>query len=693
MDENMRNTDLEQRQKRRQEMLQRRKRQQLQRRRLLIIAVAALAVLLVAVLGIALLLGGGEEPNPTGPSGSGTTPSGSSGNPTVQTDAPKELTVLAPTKTQFTTMDEAVTLVGTSDPEAALTLNGQALERDETGMFNSDIPLQLGENVLTLSHREKTVELRITRLYATKAYFPSEDMTYCSKATVLLEVAAKTGSTVSAEFGGKKIDLTLCADQLGSGYGEGYTVYVGQYTLPSLEEDRDMGQIVYTITSDGITDTVTSGNILCKKSVEILDSDPSVTPTGDKYIDVGSGFIVEVVSKTAETLDGRTQDDNSSPLNNYLPKGTVDYASTTLVHNAKANQTYRVLRCGYRVYEAKNNYPAQNRDQIIMTYNGTLPDHNEIGFVSMEETGNFSILTLDAMWKAPFYFDIAPQEYTNPETRDFTFAEFTADHVDITFCYATVFTGDVKIPEDNPLFSSAEVIKNESDYTLRLHLKKVGGFYGWDAYYNEDDQLCFKFLNPAVVTPEDNAYGVNLSGVTVMVDVGHGNVDGGTVGYVGSKQYTEAGRNLALAQALKKELESIGATVVLNREGDEAVTVEERLAYLKEIAPDYCIAIHHNASTATNANGFEAFYFGPMSQLAATHLWAANRNSHVYNSSVIMWHYYHMARQSNCPVVLTENGYMTNAGDMFNTVDEVAIQKKAVALTQGIANYFLDINQ
>lgn len=695
MDENVRNTDLEQLQKRRQEIQQRRKKQQLRRRRLLLAAIAALVVLLIAVLGFALLLGGNDEPDPTSPSGSGSTvtPSGNTDTTPSQTEAPKELVLLAPVQTQFTTMDVAVTLVGTSDPEDALTLNGETLQRDDTGMFNCEIPLQYGENVLTLTHREQTVELKINRLYATKAYFPSKDMTYCSQATVLLEVAAKKGSTVSAEFGGKKIDLTLCEDQLGSGYGEGYQVYVGQYTLPSLEEDREMGQVVYTITSDGITDTVTSGNILCKKKVDILKSDPSVTPEGDRYIDVGSGFIVEVVSKTAETLNGRTQDDNSSPLYNYLPKGTVDYASTTLVHNAKANQTYRVLRCGYRVYEAKNNYPAPNRDQIIMTYNGTLPDHNEIGFVSMTESDSFSILTLDAMWKAPFFFEIAPQEYTNPEIRDYTFAEFTADHIDITFCYATEFTGDIYIPAENPLFSSAAVIKNKGDYTLRLYLKEIGGFYGWDAYYNENDQLCFKFLNPAKVQPAENVYGADLTGVTIMIDVGHGDVDGGTIGYVGSKQYTEASRNLALAKELKKELESIGATVVMNREGNEPVTVEERLAYLKEVAPDYCIAIHHNASAATNVNGFEVFYYGPMSQLAATHLWAANRNSTIYNSSVIMWHYYHVARQSNCPVVLTENGYMSNAGDMFNTVDPPAIAKKAQALAQGIANYFLEIGQ
>ena len=99
-----------------------------------------------------------------------------------------------------------------------------------------------------------------------------------------------------------------------------------------------------------------------------------------------------------------------------------------------------------------------------------------------------------------------------------------------------------------------------------MHLKKAGAFYGWDANYNSEGQLVFEFLNPASVTMAENEYGVNLSGVKILIDVGHGGKDPGALGV--NTSYTEAMQNLVLANKLKAELESIGATVVLTREAD-----------------------------------------------------------------------------------------------------------------------------
>lgn len=670
---------------RRKERLRRKKERQ-RRQRMLMLLVCALALVLVVVIAIAVTLGGHDAPAPTDPSGST--------GPTVPvTDPPKVLTVVTPDASRVSTMDETVTFMGYSDPKQPLTINGEAVHQDENGMFCYEAPLAYGENGFLVSQGDSSLTYTVTRRYATKSYFPDRDTEFCSEATILFEVAAKTGSQVSVTFRGRVMDLKLCDDQLGSGAGEGFSVYVGKYALPSVDENTDMGPITYTVTCDGVTESFTTDNVVCKKKAPIRDSDPSVTPSGGNYLDVGSGLIVEIVSRTAETFDGRTDDDNSNPLNNYLPKGTVDYCSGTLVSNAKAEQTYRVMRCGRRVYEAKRNYPAEARDQISMVYNGVLPDHNEIGFSSLTESGDFTILTLDAMWKAPFFFDMAPQAYTNPPSRDFTISEFTIEYLDITFCYATKFEGEVQIPENHPLFQSAEVTQNESDCTLRLYLRKKGGFYGWDSYYNENGQLCFKFLKPTPAAPADNAYGANLAGITVFLDVGHGGVDSGTIGHSGGSAYNEAGRNLALAQALRKELESMGATVILNREDNSPITIEERLAQLKEAAPDLCIAIHHNASTYTSANGFEVFYFGPMSQLAAKHILMAHKASDVYSSAAIMWHYYHLARQSNCPIVLTENGYMSNQADMDAMVSASMIEKKAQVLAQGVADYFLALGE
>ena len=303
--------------------------------------------------------------------------------------------------------------------------------------------------------------------------------------------------------------------------------------------------------------------------------------------------------------------------------------------------------------------------------------------------------------------------------RNYAVTSNNASYVDITFCYATVFEGTPSIPSNHPLFKSAEIIENESDYTLRLHLRKKGGFYGWHAYYNDNGQLCFQFLHPAKASAATNKYGADLTGVTVMIDVGHGGTDGGAVAYYCQKcnlcwtntkslidkkncptckeavqMHEEADRNLALANALKAELESVGATVILNRSNDKSININDRLRNLMETAPDICIAIHQNSYSDAKIGGFDTYYFTPWSYVAAKNIATYTKDTGIYTKSRYQWSVnYFMMRQTVCPVILTENGYMSNLNDLVAMVDPAKIQTKAEAIAHGVADYFLSINK
>jgi N-acetylmuramoyl-L-alanine amidase len=251
------------------------------------------------------------------------------------------------------------------------------------------------------------------------------------------------------------------------------------------------------------------------------------------------------------------------------------------------------------------------------------------------------------------------------------------------------------------LFSSAEVIDNGPDHTLRLYLKKKGAFYGWDADYNDQDQLCFQFLKPAVITAADNAYGADLTGVTVMLDVGHGGKDGGAVlkdengkdmKDANGDWIDEAAQNLKLAMKLKAELESMGATVIMNREDDRLVRVDERLQMLKSEKPDLCVCIHHNSiKNYPEINGLITYYYTPFSQAAARAIYNANEGSSVYAHNRLDWLVYYTSRQTACPVVLTENGYVTSPHDVSHMLSDASVLIKAQAIAQGVADYFLAI--
>lgn len=649
--------------------------------------IVILVVVLAVVIGIAGSMGG--RPDPTEPDGS------RPGDP-AQTGSSAALSVSMEGDAEYTVADTAV-FTGTSDPAAELTVNGQPVPREADGSFRCEVKLNVGENAIVFAHKDRTERFSVLRRYAVQSYAPADSRSYNSGATIHFEVLAREGSTVTAAFNGKTVTLKPSEHQQGSGAAEHYVLYVGEYTFSeSYNADTELGVITYAAICDGVTETYNSGTITCLKTPPVKPTDPDVTPSGGDYIDVGSGYIGEILIYSAETFDGRTVDDYSRPTNSYLPKGTVDYCSGQIVKNG--NLQYVLLRCGRRVYLEKRDAVAGITTQVTDCYKGRLPDHNELGFVSMREVGNHTILTLDSLWKAPFDFDLLPQSYAYPgggSDRNYKVTACTATYVDITFCYATKFTGTVKIPAGNPLFKSAELIQNQYDCTLRLYLKKTGGFYGWDCYYNEKDQLCFKFLNPAKVTAADNAYGANLSGVTIMIDVGHGGKDGGATGTdAEGTRWSESGRNMDLAYALRDKLQSMGATVIFNREGKQSLTVDERLQLLKNTAPDFCIAIHHNSIGGyPNISGFGSYYYTPFSALAAKLIYEQTVGSSVYRGHELEWHYYYVARQTVCPVVLTENGYMSNLADLNGTLDPTVIGKKADAIAKGIADYFLQINK
>ena len=593
------------------------------------------------------------------------------------------------------TMEETLTIEGYIDPECTLTIGGQELKPAPNGRFSYVANLEMGENTIPVEYLGETVTYRVSRFCNVQFYSNADGRSYGAGARMYLDVFAKIGSTVTAEFNGEKKESTLTVDQLGSGVWEGFEKHIIWYDMPNRpKEDLNLGAITYTVTYDGVTEVYTTGDIICNAYVEKKSKDAEATPDQEGYRNVGSGWVVEVVDCNVETFMGENSLDRSYPYYNYLPQGTVDYGLSDYIYDPTGQQQFILLRCGVKVYRSTKNTPVTTKKAVVDCYSGTLPDHNKIGFGSVAVEDHFTYLTLDTDWKAPFFFDVEAQEYLDTSTRDLRVENFDASYIDIQFCYATEVTGEFAIPEDNPLFSHAEIIKNDYDHTLRLHLKKDGGLYGWNAYYNENDQLVFKFLNPVTVTPADNKYGADLTGVRIMLDVGHGGIDIGAAGrdYYGVG-WTESERNLVLSKAIQERLESIGATVIPNRTTmEEMVTQRERIQYLIEQAPDYCLCIHQNSSEDRSRNGYETGYFTSFSQAAADHIQAANEKTGLYKDYRQIWFYYYVSRQTACPIVLTENGFITYPYDVGHMIDEKSVGIKADAMVQGIVNYYLELN-
>ncbi|MGQ0792494.1 MAG: N-acetylmuramoyl-L-alanine amidase [Deltaproteobacteria bacterium] len=117
----------------------------------------------------------------------------------------------------------------------------------------------------------------------------------------------------------------------------------------------------------------------------------------------------------------------------------------------------------------------------------------------------------------------------------------------------------------------------------------------------------FEDLDGANISSLRGALGLKVR--TIVIDPGHGGHDPGAIGPSGLK---EKDVNLAIGKALKKKIEKEGrefgiTRVLMTREDDRFIPLEERTAIAKKQGADIFISIHCNAAKNREAHGIETY--------------------------------------------------------------------------------------
>lgn len=608
----------------------------------------------------------------------------------------KKLDVTSP-REDVTVYKDNIAIKGSADPNIPLYINEKEISVGDDGIFAETVSLDVGNNWFTVKQGEYEYKCVVRyRKIVILEVSPTDSLTLDGGSFLTVRARALAGSSVSATWNGKTITLE---ERHLEQQDDEYSDYFGRFEMPiNYEKSVTYSAIAFKATSKAGTGKTEGSKITVRKAERPPEEDYYV-PTGKNYIDVGHTYIAEVICRSAEVMNVDDNIDYSRPTNNYLPKGTVDYCSATENTNGDGLK-FRTLRYGKQLY-TKTSGAGENikvYDGVNNVYKGgSLPDRNRLNIAGFSSDGRHTTLTLDVDWKAPFYFDLYPQKYTNVNSYggekelDYTISASTFTYIDITFCYAEALTGELLL-DGNKVFKSYEIIENESDYTLRLHLKEKGKFYGWSAEYNANDQLVFSFLNPAVLKEADNEYGYSLEGITILIDAGHGGEQTGTYGYDNSKP--EKVLTLMLAQKLEERLKAYGATVIMTRDDDSTVEAEERMNLLRDTKPDFAISIHRNASSSSTPSAFNSYHFTAFSADAAKHIYNETEKEGLYKTtkwSGVKWHYFFLARCTECPSVLTENGFMTNREEFNKIINPEFNDDCADALASGIFAYFISI--
>jgi N-acetylmuramoyl-L-alanine amidase len=92
---------------------------------------------------------------------------------------------------------------------------------------------------------------------------------------------------------------------------------------------------------------------------------------------------------------------------------------------------------------------------------------------------------------------------------------------------------------------------------------------------------------------------------TVVLDPGHGGKDPGAIGIGGVREKDVA---LNLARELDARLTANGFRVILTRDDDRKITLEERTAIAEAARGDIFVSLHANASRKRSTSGVETYY-------------------------------------------------------------------------------------
>ena len=182
-----------------------------------------------------------------------------------------------------------------------------------------------------------------------------------------------------------------------------------------------------------------------------------------------------------------------------------------------------------------------------------------------------------------------------------------------------------------------------------------------------------------------------LSGITVMLDPGHGGTALGALGPLGAA-LPEKQMTLAIAREVKRELEARGARVLMTRQVDRDVSLEARLEMSRQALPDLFLSIHINslASTAdaSRTTGVVALYKDGFGGRFAEKLYkdyAADLGS---KKSGLRWQNLYVCRGYWTPSALLECGFLSQPSEFEWLSSEAGRQDIAQAVAASVTSYF-----
>lgn len=187
----------------------------------------------------------------------------------------------------------------------------------------------------------------------------------------------------------------------------------------------------------------------------------------------------------------------------------------------------------------------------------------------------------------------------------------------------------------------------------------------------------------------------------VIIDVGHGGVDGGT----SSNDILEKNLNLAIGKKLFKLLQDESVTVGITRIHDYALSDDSPFQYIQSrhmrdmkqrkliadsLEPKVFVSLHTNWSSNRNIRGPLVIYQPNNKSYALAHLIQHHLNAfYGVKKAPVKGRPYFLMNHLEMPSIIIEMGYISNPKDIQRLTQESSQDEMAIAIAHAIKEYFL----
>ena len=211
--------------------------------------------------------------------------------------------------------------------------------------------------------------------------------------------------------------------------------------------------------------------------------------------------------------------------------------------------------------------------------------------------------------------------------------------------------------------------------------------------------LCVRVLRAPV-----SVFSASQSGIKIVLDAGHGGIDGGVTGVrTGVK---ESDLNLAITLVLKEELEKMGFEVTLTRKTETGLygttakgfkkrDMEKRKEIILEEKPSLVLSIHQNKFPSKSQRGAQVFYNKKSSNGKKFALTLQEKLNGLYKTEGVKERKassgdFFMLNITTAPSVIIECGFLSNPSDENLLLSKDWQKRLAENIAEGVMAYLSD---